>query len=73
MRHTIEKLDDEHWIIDSNIDVVYFNTYGKAGWYISKPTGDETPEIKETFVHAIEYAMNETETKKQVMEPPMGL
>lgn len=72
MEHTIEKVDEDHWIVDGIIDVVYYNVFGKTGWYISKATGD-TPARQDNFLNAIEDAMEESLTKKEVMTPPAGM
>lgn len=72
--HKIEKVDDDHWIVDYWIHIKYCDSFGFCGpgWYIEDRESDRAfPDTNENFLIVLEKALGYTKSKPKLM--PRGV
>ena len=71
MKHTIEKVDGDHFIIDDNIHIKYVEQLGNDnGWSVfDKDSFYQI--VYDKFEGALEKALNEKINKHNTLTPPV--
>jgi hypothetical protein len=71
--HTIEVINDGHYLIDYNIDVKYVEQFGNDnGWCVfNKDTFYQ--KVYDHFEDALLRAIGQSTKDKKIMPPPAGL
>ena len=71
MKHTIEKVDGDHWIIDGDIHIKYDECFAGSGWFIDNGTLFKDPE--DNFLYVLEKALKENKSRPKLMPRPVGV
>lgn len=67
----IEKVNETHWIVDDKIVIKYVKQFGDSGWCVFN-ADQFYQKIYDDFENALLKALGEP-IRKGVMEPPMGI
>jgi len=72
MKHTIEKIDGNHWIIDGEIHIKFDECFAGTGWFIDDNRSTfKNPE--DNFLYVLEKALKENKSKPKLMPKPVGI
>lgn len=68
--NTIQKIDDDHWIVDEDYHIRYSNDFGFSGWYWDINPNQMFPDTKPSFLEVLEEVIGEIHSPKKL--PPLA-